>query len=258
MAVPSKKAKTSDGEMSDELTSALETIDGCQNEIDLLNEKASEEILKVEQKYNQKRRPLFVKRTQMIKKIPEFWLTAFLNHPTVSSIVDEDEEDCFEYLDILDVEETEDIKTGYKVHFHFRENPYFTNKCLTKEFNLGTGSNLPTSTSTPINWHEGKDLAEQLQNKAQTTGRRKRHCEYKMFFQWFCDNSDPVNDDIAEIIKDDLWPNPLQYFLVPDIEVEPEGDDLPEEEEHLADDDDEEEDDDEGEEQDGAAEDDDD
>lgn len=31
-----------------------------------------------------------------------------------------------------------------------------------------------------------------------------------------------MNDEIAELIKDDLWPNPLQYYLVPDIEVEPE------------------------------------
>lgn len=81
MSSSAKKAKTE--EMSDELTSALECIDGCQNEIDLLNEKASEEILKVEQKYNKMRRPLFEKRTQHIKKIPEFWLTAFLNHPQV-------------------------------------------------------------------------------------------------------------------------------------------------------------------------------
>lgn len=219
----SKKAKTSSSEMNDELTSALENIDGCQNEIDLLNEKASEEMLRVEQKYNKLRRPLFDKRTQMIKKIPEFWLTSFLNHPQVSSIVDEDEEDCFEYLAVLEVEESEDIKTGYKLNFHFRENPYFTNKCLTKEFNLGSGSNAPSSTSTTINWHEGKDLVKQLQAKVQTAGRRKRHLEYKMFFSWFLDNSDPVNDEIAELIKDDLWPNPLQYFLVPDIEVEPEG-----------------------------------
>lgn len=27
-----------------------------------------------------------------------------------------------------------------------------------------------------------------------------------------------------QLIKDDLWPNPLQYYLVPDIEVEPEED----------------------------------
>merc|ERR1712020_322767 len=49
---------------------------------------------------------------------------------------------------------------------------------------------------------------------------RKRPLENRTFFSWFCDNGDPSVDDVAEVIKDDMWPNPLQYFLVPDIEVE--------------------------------------
>merc|ERR1711982_206465 len=54
---------------------------------------------------------------------------------------------------------------------------------------------------------------------------RKRAAQQpKTFFTWFCDNGDPSDDEIAEVIKDDMWPNPLQYFLVPDIEVE-NGDD---------------------------------
>ena len=55
---------------------AIEEIDGCQNEIDSLNEKASEEILKVEQKYNKMRKPFFEKRNNIIQKIPNFWVTA--------------------------------------------------------------------------------------------------------------------------------------------------------------------------------------
>lgn len=54
----------------------LEQIDTTQNEIDSLNEKASEEILKVEQKYNKLRKPLFEKRNEIIKNIPNFWVTA--------------------------------------------------------------------------------------------------------------------------------------------------------------------------------------
>jgi template-activating factor I len=60
---------------------ALEEIDANQNEIDALNEQASEEILKVEQKYNKLRRPYYDKRNDIIKRIPKFWLTAFINHP---------------------------------------------------------------------------------------------------------------------------------------------------------------------------------
>merc|ERR1712109_300503 len=54
---------------------------------------------------------------------------------------------------------------------------------------------------------------------------RKRQLDTRTFFTWFCDNSDPQQDYVAEVIKDDLWPNPLQYFLVPDIEVENGGED---------------------------------
>jgi len=38
---------------------------------------------------------------------------------------------------------------------YFDENPYFENKCITKEFHLNeTGE--PSSKSTPISWHAGK------------------------------------------------------------------------------------------------------
>jgi len=55
---------------------AIEQIDEVQNEIDRLNEHASEEILKVEQKYNKLRQPYFQKRSDLIAKIPNFWVTA--------------------------------------------------------------------------------------------------------------------------------------------------------------------------------------
>lgn len=79
MASSAKKSKVS-AEKSVELEEveaiALEEIDTAQSEIDLLNEKASEEILKIEQKYNKLRKPLYDKRNIIIKRIPNFWVTA--------------------------------------------------------------------------------------------------------------------------------------------------------------------------------------
>lgn len=49
--------------------SLLEAIDTCQNDIDALNEQASEEILKIEQKYNKLRKPFFERRSQIISKV---------------------------------------------------------------------------------------------------------------------------------------------------------------------------------------------
>lgn len=238
----SKKMRPGDdqpGEEKDfdkETQKALEEIDTTQNEVDALNERASEEILKVEQKYNKMRRPFYDKRNEIIKRVPKFWLTAFINHPQMSAIIEEDEEDCLQYLNKLEVEEFEDIKSGYRIRLHFDANPYFDNDVLTKEFHLGANGD-PASQSTTINWKEGFNLAakaaQRAANAAQRTGQ-KRPLENRTFFSWFCDNTDPASDDVAEVIKDDMWPNPLQYFLVPDIEVEnggeEEDEDLEEEE----------------------------
>lgn len=208
-------------EYDPETQKALEEIDSCQNEIDQLNEKASEEILKVEQKYNKSRKPFFEKRNEIIKKIPNFWVTAFVNHPQISAILEEEEEECLHYLTKLDVEEFDDIKSGYRIKFFFDENPYFENDSLTKEFHLSSIGD-PASHSTEIKWKQGHNLVERFRIRMQQTekGSRKRALEIRSFFSWFSDHMDPSADEIAEVIKDDMWPNPLQYFLVPDIEVE--------------------------------------
>lgn len=94
MASIAKKPKNADDSLNEEESQALEQIDACQNDIDALNEKASEEILKVEQKYNKLRKPFFEKRNDIIKRIPNFWVTTVsfsqqqqkTNHPTTTHI----------------------------------------------------------------------------------------------------------------------------------------------------------------------------
>lgn len=85
MSSANKKAKeledpgSGEGDARDydvEIQKTLEEIDGCQNQIDGLNEKASDEILEVEKKYNKLRKPYFQKRNDIIKRIPNFWVTA--------------------------------------------------------------------------------------------------------------------------------------------------------------------------------------
>lgn len=73
---PNESDEKANRDYDEETQKALEEIDTCQNEIDALNEKASDEILKVEQKYNKLRKPYFDKRNDIIKRIPSFWVTA--------------------------------------------------------------------------------------------------------------------------------------------------------------------------------------
>uniref|UniRef100_A0A8C4YT65 SET nuclear proto-onco n=1 Tax=Gopherus evgoodei TaxID=1825980 RepID=A0A8C4YT65_9SAUR len=214
----SKKELNSNHDGADETSEkeqqeAIEHIDEVQNEIDRLNEQASEEILKVEQKYNKLRQPFFQKRSELIAKIPNFWVTTFVNHPQVSALLGEEDEEALHYLTRVEVTEFEDIKSGYRIDFYFDENPYFENKVLSKEFHLNESGD-PSSKSTEIKWKSGKDLTKrssQTQNKA---SRKRQHEEPESFFTWFTDHSDAGADELGEVIKDDIWPNPLQYYLV--------------------------------------------
>ena len=52
-------------------------------------------------------------------------------------------------------------------------------------------------------------------SKAGQKGDHKRsHSDQESFFGWFLDHQDAGADELGEVIKDDIWPNPLQYYLV--------------------------------------------
>lgn len=193
-----------------------------QCEIDKLNEEASEEILKVEQRYNKLRQPHYKKRSDIIAKIPNFWVTVFVNHPQLSTLLDEEDEEALHYLRKVEVQEFEDIKSGYKINFHFDKNPFFDNDVLSKEFHLNENGE-PSCKSTQIKWKSGKNLCEKAssENKNGTSNgagsssskKRSGHDDASLFFSWFNDHSEASPDDFGEVIKDDIWPNPLQYYL---------------------------------------------
>uniref|UniRef100_A0A2K6QQI5 SET nuclear proto-oncogene n=1 Tax=Rhinopithecus roxellana TaxID=61622 RepID=A0A2K6QQI5_RHIRO len=193
-------------------------------------EHIDEEILKVEQKYNKLRQPFFQKRSELISKIPNFWVTTFVNHPQVSAVLGEEDEEALHYLTRVEVTEFEYIKS-----------------VLSKEFHLNESGDA-SSKSTEIKWKSGKDLTKrssQTQNKA---SRKRQHEEPESLFTWFTDHSDAGADELGEVFKDDIWPNPLQYYLVPDMDDEEGEEDDDDEEEEGLEDIDEEGDEDEGEE----------
>lgn len=51
-----------------------------------INDEQSDKVLEIEQKYNEVRKPVYDKRHDVIKGIPDFWLTA-VRKPTQSFTV---------------------------------------------------------------------------------------------------------------------------------------------------------------------------
>ncbi|XP_022856239.1 NAP1-related protein 2-like isoform X1 [Olea europaea var. sylvestris] len=214
-----------------ELVLSVEKLQEIQDELEKINEEASEKVLEVEQKYNEIRKPVYDKRSDVIKSIPDFWLTAFLSHPAFSELLTEEDQKIFRYLSSLEVEDSKDVKSGYTITFNFNPNPYFEDTKLTKIFTfLEEGTTKITATS--IKWKAGMGISNTVAEEKK--GNKRSHSEEssilsepsalaakgnESFFTWFSDSQqkDDVNEihdeQVAELIKDDIWPNPLTYFF---------------------------------------------
>ncbi|XP_021890590.1 NAP1-related protein 2-like [Carica papaya] len=235
-----------------DLVLSIEKLQEIQDELEKINEEASDKVLEVEQKYNEIRKPVYDKRNDIIKSIPDFWLTAFLSHPALGELLTEEDQKIFKHLNSMEVEDFKDVKSGYSITFNFNPNPYFEDTKLTKTFTfLDEGTTKITATS--IKWKEGMGLPNGVNHEKKGN---KRPLTEESFFSWFSDTQqkdidDDIHDEVAEIIKEDLWPNPLTYFNNDADEEDFEGDEAEEEGKEDDSEDDDHEDDDEDDEEDG-------
>lgn len=230
------------------ISEKLEQVSHIQSEICNLNEKASEEILTVEQKFNKLRRPHFEKRNEILKEIPNFWLTSMANHPMIAPMIESaEDEDCLHYMVNLDVEEFEDIKSGYKLKLHFVDNPYITNEIITKEFQVLSSDDpqVPSTLDKPIEYKDtpqGQKLkliveaSLEASRQASRVASRVPNQEVppQSFFAWLTESG---TDEIAEILKDQIWPNPLEFFFATPDPYEIDEDDSDDEDEDIDDED---------------------
>ncbi|CAN6479163.1 unnamed protein product [Victoria cruziana] len=196
-----------------DLVLSIEKLQEIQDELEKVNEEASEKVLEVEQKYNEIRRPVYIRRNEIIQSISDFWLTAFMSHPALCDLLNEEDQKIFKYLKSLDVDDCKDLKSGYTITFNFSPNPYFEDTKLTKTYYFDE-EGVPKITGTTIRWKDGMDIAN---GGANPKKGNKRPFADDSFFTWFSETqkdeiTEGIHDEVAEIIKEDLWPNPLKYF----------------------------------------------
>ncbi|XP_062247314.1 testis specific protein Y-linked isoform X2 [Platichthys flesus] len=219
---PSDNEDNEDGEcaivsvkMAPEMRQSVALLAQVQMRLEALEKKSARLHQRLELKISRLRRPHLDQRSSITKTIPGFWVTALLNHPHLSAHIDETDEDALSYMTELEVGNIESFKNnklGYRIRFHFRRNPYFQNNIIMKELHLGMGGikdGSPMSFSNPILWHRGQNLT------AQSEPRKSSRGVYQTFFSWFSDHSNPGQDDVAQILKDDLYRDPLRYYLTP-------------------------------------------
>jgi len=145
-----------------------------------------------------------------VKGVPGFWLRALTNHSMLADLIHERDLPAFEFLeDVRSTSHEED--NGFKLEFEFAENPYFANKVLTKEYDIGDASEageavLRDVKGTVIEWKEGKNLCEVTKKVKQRAkgGRgetrvvsRTEPCD--SFFQFFTPVDMPSEEDDEDV-----------------------------------------------------------
>ncbi|XP_050187123.1 LOW QUALITY PROTEIN: testis-specific Y-encoded-like protein 4 [Myiozetetes cayanensis] len=182
----------------------LAALEAVQLQLEAVEEEAARAFRRLRARFGLRRRPHLQRRNRLIQHIPGFWVTAFLNHPQLSAMISDRDEDALSYMTSLQVEEFGQSRPGCRIRFFFSVNPYFQNDVVAKEFVRGPSGHL-VSHSTPIRWWQGQDPRSRP---------HKGPPGPRSFFRWFGDHSFPAGDRVAEIIKEELWPNPLQFYLL--------------------------------------------
>jgi len=193
----------------DKIEQRIEAADKIQQEIENIHGRMTDELLKLEVKYDKEKRPYYIQRSEQTSKIPHFWLTVFENSEICDAITDEDKEVLKHLIDV-DCVDNADYNTGYKIHFKFEKNPYFENDVLTKEYSFedNDNHNRIIVISNKIKWKPGKDLT--IPHKPEDKGNKRTIDEIRQgFFNWFTSTEE---DDIGGHIKENIFLNPLNLY----------------------------------------------
>ncbi|KAF8244780.1 NAP-domain-containing protein [Wilcoxina mikolae CBS 423.85] len=237
---------------------------GVQKEHSKLEAQFQEEVLQLEKKYFAKFTPLYEKRAKIVngleepteeevvagkedegsdtedakeKKeestetmtgVPEFWLSAMKNNALLAETITERDEAALKHL--TDIRLSYLDTPGFKLHFVFADNEFFTNKEITKTYYYqdenGYGGDFiyDHAEGDKINWKDGKDLTVRIESKKQRNKNTKqtrvvkRTVPTESFFNFFTPPKPPTDFDEDEEDQDDIEDRlELDYQLGEDI-----------------------------------------
>jgi len=157
---------------------------------------------------------LYDPRREIVRDIPKFWQTVLDNHPDLSSLLESEDSEVMSFLEEIDLQAYGDIELEkFEISFTFKNNPFFSDKLLKKEFKFDDTRKIISASKVAINWKPGKNLTRKPEPQ-QNDGKKRRaeDMESTSFFTWFEDDNLETNATIAAVFYDDLWPRAFDYY----------------------------------------------
>lgn len=106
-----------------------------------------------------------------VNGIPEFWLSAMKNQPSLAELITERDEAVLK--DLTDIRMEYLDRPGFRLIFEFADNEFFTSKTITKTYyyqeESGYGGDFiyDHADGDKIEWKSGKDLTVRIEQKKQ-------------------------------------------------------------------------------------------
>uniref|UniRef100_A0A8C0E2E0 TSPY n=1 Tax=Balaenoptera musculus TaxID=9771 RepID=A0A8C0E2E0_BALMU len=199
---PQEEGQEEPGPSPKSAPSPLEALEAVQLELEPLNRQCSRASARLNLRILGRRTTYLEHRSAIIQSIPGFWVKVFVNHLQMSATMNDLDKDMLSYMTNLKVEKLRYPSDCCKIVLFFRNNCYFQNEVVVKEYLINVTGYMAAH-STRIKWHR------RFKSEAYS---RRHHSSSHDFFRWFSDHSFAGSSRIAEIISEDLWPNPLRYY----------------------------------------------
>lgn len=196
-------------EVDPKLILSIRNLKKIQDDLVKINDEALYKVDEIEQKYRKIMKPVYDKRNEIIKSIPDFWLNAFLSHPTLGKLMNEEDQKIFKYLSSLnfgaDIKSDDECST---INLYFNPNPYFEDSELSENFTFLEDGTLMVS-DTPIRWKEGKGIPNGIDHEKK--GNERAPVDVS-FLSRFCDCE--LKDDMIAVHYKvaEVFTKPLNYF----------------------------------------------
>jgi nucleosome assembly protein 1-like 1 len=181
-----------------------------------------------------------------VRGIPGFWATVLQNSEIAGDMIHEHDGDVLQALQDITFENTTNesgAANGFKLHFHFADNEYFTNSVLSKTFHYDPENDDEPqgSEGTEIQWKEGKNLTVKVTIKKQRhkggdrVRKVKKEAPQDSFFNFFKtlkpdsvekqqdsedeEDENPIDElieadqEIGDVFRERIIPRAVEYFL---------------------------------------------
>jgi len=151
---------------------------------------------------NKLMKPIYSKRRDILKKVPNFWGTAMSNHDIISNLFgDVSNQDLLNHITDFHVEYDEENPDKYTVSATFSKNDHFENETLTKTITVSEEGETAEVEKATINWRNGK---------GPKTKKRKADDddEPASLIEWFTDE----DHILGSLLRDDFFPDAIRYY----------------------------------------------